>query len=47
MELFAFTTPDQSDAMLEEVVDLQESMFRDLGLHYKYAERVIAMHLRV
>lgn len=43
MELFAFTTPEQSDSMLEQVVDLQESMFRDLGLHYKYAGSVSAM----
>ena len=36
MELFAFTTPEQSNAQLDEIVALQEELFTDLGLHYQY-----------
>ena len=37
VELFAFTTPEQSNAQLDEIVALQEELFTDLGLHYQYA----------
>ncbi|KAI9474284.1 MAG: seryl-tRNA synthetase [Benjaminiella poitrasii] len=35
VELFTVTTPEQSEAMLEELRDLQEDMFRELGLCFR------------
>lgn len=32
VELFAWTTPEQSEAMLDEIVGLQKDIIRDLGL---------------
>lgn len=35
VELFGVTTPEQSDAMLDEFVSLQEEMFSELGLCFR------------
>ncbi|KAI9359420.1 seryl-tRNA synthetase, partial [Pilaira anomala] len=35
VELFTVTTPDQSEAMLKELRDLQEELFTDLGLCFR------------
>ncbi|ORX60418.1 seryl-tRNA synthetase [Hesseltinella vesiculosa] len=35
VELFAVSTPDQSDAILSQILALQEAMFQDLGLCYR------------
>jgi seryl-tRNA synthetase len=35
VELFAVTTPDQSEAMLEEFKSLQEEIFTELGLTFR------------
>ncbi|KAI8083486.1 seryl-tRNA synthetase [Thamnidium elegans] len=35
VELFTVTTPDQSEAMLQELRDLQEELFTDLGLCFR------------
>ncbi|KAI9473485.1 MAG: seryl-tRNA synthetase [Benjaminiella poitrasii] len=35
VELFAVTTPDQSESMMEEIRDLQEEMFSELGLCFR------------
>lgn len=35
VELFALTTPEQSDNMLEDIVKLQQEIFSELGLHYR------------
>ncbi|KAF7721497.1 Serine--tRNA ligase, mitochondrial [Apophysomyces ossiformis] len=36
VELFAVTTPEQSDAMLEELRMIQEEIFSELGLCFRY-----------
>lgn len=36
VELFAVTTPDQSEDMMEEIKALQEDMFTELGLCFRY-----------
>jgi seryl-tRNA synthetase len=35
VELFAYATPDQSPALLEDMVARAEQLLRDLGLHYR------------
>jgi seryl-tRNA synthetase len=35
VELFAYATPDQSAALLEDMVARAEQLLRDLGLHYR------------
>lgn len=35
VELFAVTTPDQSEDMMEEIRDLQEDLFTELGLCFR------------
>ncbi|KAI8080094.1 putative seryl-tRNA synthetase [Gilbertella persicaria] len=35
VELFALTTPEQSEAMMEEIRSLQEEIFTDLGLCFR------------
>ncbi|KAI8372582.1 seryl-tRNA synthetase [Choanephora cucurbitarum] len=35
VELFALTTPEQSEAMMEEIKGLQEEIFTDLGLCFR------------
>ncbi len=34
VEIFAFTTPDQSESLHQEILALEESIFQDLGLPY-------------
>ncbi len=34
VEIFAFTTPEQSEAIHQEILALEESIFQDLGLPY-------------
>lgn len=35
VEMFVVCTPDQSEALLEELADLEKEMFTELGLHFK------------
>ena len=35
VEMFVLCTPEQSDAMHQELVDLEKSMYSQLGLHFK------------
>ena len=35
VEMFVLCTPAQSDAMLQELCDLEERMFSQLGLHFR------------
>lgn len=35
VEMFVLCTPDQSEALLQELLDLEEELFTDLGLHFK------------
>ncbi|RIA84888.1 seryl-tRNA synthetase [Glomus cerebriforme] len=35
VELFAFTKHDQSDKMFEEIIELQEEIYKDLGLCFR------------
>lgn len=35
VELFALTAPEQSDDVLESIVQLQQEIFTELGLHYR------------
>jgi seryl-tRNA synthetase len=38
LEMFAYTRPDQSDAMLEELVRIEEKIFTGLGIPYRIVE---------
>lgn len=38
VELFAYTTPDNSEAMLEEMLELQKQIIGGLGLHARVLE---------
>ena len=38
VEMFAFTTPDQSDDMHEEMVGIEERIFQGLGLPYRVVD---------
>lgn len=40
VEMFCFTKPEQSDAMMEEMVAVAEEILRGLGLHYRLATLV-------
>ena len=33
--MFVLSTPEQSEALLEELADLEKEMFTELGLHFK------------
>eukprot|EP00698_Gefionella_okellyi_P005785 TRINITY_DN1523_c0_g1_i3.p1 TRINITY_DN1523_c0_g1~~TRINITY_DN1523_c0_g1_i3.p1 ORF type:complete len:469 (+),score=79.01 TRINITY_DN1523_c0_g1_i3:40-1446(+) len=35
VEMFVVTAPEDSDAMLEELVSIQQELFAELGLHYR------------
>lgn len=35
VEMFVICTPEQSDALHEELIDIEEEMFTQLGLHFK------------
>eukprot|EP00898_Chlorokybus_atmophyticus_P007715 jgi/Chlat1/7945/Chrsp68S07370 len=35
VEMFVICTPEQSNALHEELIALEESMYKELGLHYK------------
>ena len=38
VEMFAFTTPEQSEAMHEEMLSIQEEIFQGLGLPYRIVD---------
>ena len=38
VEMFAFTTPDQSEALHEEMVEIEEIIFHGLGLPYRVVD---------
>jgi len=38
VEMFAFTTPEQSDVMHEELVSIEEEIFQGLGLPYRVVD---------
>lgn len=33
--MFVVATPEQSEALLEELADIEKEMFTELGLHFK------------
>ncbi len=35
VEMFVVCTPQQSEALLEDLADLEKEMFTELGLHFK------------
>ena len=35
VEMFVVCTPEQSEALLEDLADLEKEMFIELGLHFK------------
>lgn len=35
VEMFVVSTPEQSEAILEELCQIEEEIFKELGLHYK------------
>jgi seryl-tRNA synthetase len=35
VEMFALCTPEQSDALHEELISVEEDMYKSLGLHFK------------
>ena len=35
VEMFVICTPDQSEAMLAELTQIEEDLFTQLGLHFK------------
>ena len=35
VEMFVLCTPQQSEALLEELADVEKEMFTELGLHFK------------
>jgi hypothetical protein len=36
--MFVLSTPEQSDALHQELIDLETGMFSELGLHFKVGE---------
>lgn len=42
VEMFAFTTPEQSEAMFQEMVSSGEALIKGLGLHFRTTELVTA-----
>ena len=36
VELFVYCTPDKSERFFDELVALQEEIFSELGLHFRY-----------
>ena len=44
VEMFVLCTPQQSEALLQELCDLEEEMFTDLGLHFKILVNCLPMH---
>jgi hypothetical protein len=39
VEMFVLSTPRQSEALLQELVDIEEEIFTELGLHFKILVR--------
>jgi len=35
VEMFVVCTPEQSEALLQELIDIEKEMFEELGLHFK------------
>ena len=35
VEMFVVCTPEQSEALLEDLADIEKDMFTELGLHFK------------
>jgi seryl-tRNA synthetase len=35
VEMFVLSTPEQSDALHDELMAIEEEMFAELGLHFK------------
>ncbi len=35
VEMFVVCTPQQSEALLDELCQIEETMFKELGLHFK------------
>jgi seryl-tRNA synthetase len=38
VEMFAYTTPEESEAMHAEMLEIEKEIFRDLGLHYQVVD---------
>ena len=43
VEMFVLCTPQQSEALLEELADIEKEMFTELGLHFKILVRHACM----
>ena len=39
VEMFVLCTPEQSDALHQELITIEEEMFTELGLHFKVRAR--------
>ena len=35
VEMFVLSTPEQSEGMLQELCDIEEEIFTELGLHFQ------------
>ena len=47
VEMFVLCTPQQSEVLLQELCDLEEEIFADLGLHFKILVSCLCMvHLQ-
>ena len=42
VEMFAFATPETSDQLHSELVELQVELFKELGLHFRYEPAAFA-----
>ena len=47
--MFVLSTPEQSDALHQELIDIEISMFSELGLHFKVCRGCdeLASHCRL
>ena len=41
--MFVVATPEQSEALLEELADIEKEMFTELGLHFKVLVRPFSL----
>ncbi len=46
VEMFVVCTPEQSEALLEDLADLEKEMFTELGLHFKILVCILLIFLK-
>lgn len=46
VEMFVLATPQQSEALHQELIDIEAEMFEELGLHFKVRPRKLPMCVR-